>query len=348
MFAGTPSLRSYSDTLAQRAVNFVCLGTTGPHTNDLPKTNCPDGLRAQIVFPSCWNGVDLDNPDHKSHLAYPSGMDNGYCPPTHPKRFITMFAEVLYNVNSFRDMWYDPQRQPFVFSNGDPTGFGYHGDFVNGWDGEVLQRAITRCTDDSGVIERCAEFTLIPDDDMRACKVLPRVDEKVTSGVLPALPGCNPVQSGPQLATSPTSCPVPSYPTEIASSPILPFTDVIGTLGWRYVACGLDGNNLPGRTLSGDASYSRPDSNTVSSCVQFCNDRGFRYAGVEYGKECFCGNSIAPGRLPDAAAGFLGNCNFPCSGDPDQICGGYGQIGIYENCEAVEGGACENMQLREW
>ncbi|EON65187.1 hypothetical protein W97_04424 [Coniosporium apollinis CBS 100218] len=29
----------------------------------------------------------------------------------------------------------------FVLSNGDPTGYGYHGDFINAWDIDFLQRA---------------------------------------------------------------------------------------------------------------------------------------------------------------------------------------------------------------
>jgi hypothetical protein len=44
-------------------------GTTG---NAIPK-NCQPGdeLWARIAFPQCWDGVNLDSPDHKSHMAYP-------------------------------------------------------------------------------------------------------------------------------------------------------------------------------------------------------------------------------------------------------------------------------------
>lgn len=81
------------------------------------------GLRLQVFFPSCWNGKDLDSPDHKSHMAYPDGVNSGKCPPTHPKRFISIFYEVLYRVDDFKSQWYN-SKQPFVLSNGDPTGFG--------------------------------------------------------------------------------------------------------------------------------------------------------------------------------------------------------------------------------
>lgn len=88
MLAGDPKLRSFSNTLEQRAISYVCLGAGG-QTNEFPNKNCKDGLRLQVVFPSCWNGKDLDSPDHKSHMAYPSGVSTGSCPQSHPKRFVT-------------------------------------------------------------------------------------------------------------------------------------------------------------------------------------------------------------------------------------------------------------------
>jgi hypothetical protein len=36
-----------------------------------------------LIFqsPNCWDGVNLDSPDHRSHMAYPVGSR---CPATHP------------------------------------------------------------------------------------------------------------------------------------------------------------------------------------------------------------------------------------------------------------------------
>jgi len=34
-----------------------------------------------VFFPNCWDGVHLDSPDHKSHMAY---SYNGACPASHP------------------------------------------------------------------------------------------------------------------------------------------------------------------------------------------------------------------------------------------------------------------------
>lgn len=142
MFAGDPSLRDYSGSIQQQAVNFSCLGSSQPETLGLPNYNCPDGLRAQIFFPSCWNGVDVDSPDHKSHIVYPTSANGGSCPPGFTHRTMSLFYEVVWDVNAFKDMWYG-NSQPFVFSNGDPTGYGYHGDFVSNltWEDSIRRLA---------------------------------------------------------------------------------------------------------------------------------------------------------------------------------------------------------------
>lgn len=60
---------------------------------------CPNGLRAQIVFPSCWNGHDLDSADHQSHMSYPAGgfPDSGDCPPEFPVKVRFVRVELYTN-----------------------------------------------------------------------------------------------------------------------------------------------------------------------------------------------------------------------------------------------------------
>jgi Domain of unknown function (DUF1996) len=207
-----PSLgsgKSLSRTLAitiwpEATTSIDSNGPAAPRTPGFTNTNCPDGLRAQVFFPSCWDGVNLDSSDHKSHMAYPDGIDNGRCPPTHPHHLVSIFFEVLFSVAPFiaRN---DGGR--FVLSSGDPTGYALHGDFMNGWDRSVLSRAVATCTADSGVIEDCGVFQnegrFYTDDENNKCSAAnPLPDENNEPGtLLPHLPGCVAVTDGPANAT---------------------------------------------------------------------------------------------------------------------------------------------------
>jgi hypothetical protein len=65
---------------------------------------------------------------------------------------------------------------------------------------------------------------------------------------------------------------------------------------------------------------------TVEMCVSSCSARGFLYAGVEFGRECYCGNAIASTSSPIS----LSTCqeNF-CSGNMTEYCGGSSALLVY-------------------
>lgn len=204
MLAGDPEKRSGSQAFEDQAINYKCLNYKGTPTDSkgFPNQNCPDGLRAEVTFPSCWDGVNLDSADHKSHMAYPSiTFEAGGCPSTHPRHLVVVKMEVIFETFNHQ---FNGQN-PFVWSNGDSTGFGFHGDLVMGWDYDILSRAVEECQNTSGRIEDCPVFAgLIPQTkqwlDPKTCEVASMVEE-TTDGSLSALPGCNPVTGGPGRAT---------------------------------------------------------------------------------------------------------------------------------------------------
>lgn len=206
MLSGDLAARSYdTQTLipnSQRPkadrVSFACLDTApSKEQPGMTRTNCVNGLRAQVHFQSCWNGVDLYKPDN-SHVEYMSGLDNGNCPTTHPVPLMHLFFEVLYAVN---DIQQDGGK--FVFSQGDTTGYGFHGDFLNGWDTDTLTSAIKDCaTTADGTVGNCPAFKASdnPNSFAQACpQQEPIIDEPVT-GTVSQLPGCIKMTSGPASA----------------------------------------------------------------------------------------------------------------------------------------------------
>jgi hypothetical protein len=76
---------------------------------------------------------------------------------------------------------------------------------MNGWDVDVLNKAIQTCNSQSGRIEDCPAVTLFDDNIIDDCVKGPRVDEQI-SGWMQKLPGCNPVQYGPGDAVPVTGC----------------------------------------------------------------------------------------------------------------------------------------------
>lgn len=114
--------------LEQRAIGFNCLNyQTTPEASlfrhympnkTFTDANCPDGLRLELMFPSCWNG-ELDSEDHKSHVAYPDLVGNGNCPDTHTQRLVTLFFETIWDTNAAQ---FQGKSGSFVISNGDRTG----------------------------------------------------------------------------------------------------------------------------------------------------------------------------------------------------------------------------------
>lgn len=145
-------------------------------------------------------------------MAYPNGVDSGTCPKTHPVRLVSIFYEIIWDTNPWKDLWWSPpgsDGQPFVLSNGDPTGYAFHGDFLNGWDVATLQNAIDTCTNDSGNIQDCPVLTLRTDNEMTNCILPPRVSDAI-NGWVNTLPGCNPIQTGPSLAKVIANCGAPS------------------------------------------------------------------------------------------------------------------------------------------
>ena len=102
-----------------------------------PATSC-DELEMSMRMPNCWDGVNLDSADHRSHVAYgDSGDADSTCPSSHPVQIpqIRAFTRIKpYNGGIH------------VFSDG--TGL-FHADYFSGWEASFLQKVLDECDNNS-------------------------------------------------------------------------------------------------------------------------------------------------------------------------------------------------------
>jgi hypothetical protein len=105
--------------------------------------------------------------------------------------------------------------------------------------------------------------------------------------------------------TSSTAAPTPTIKTNVG--------------GYVFVSCWTEGTGV--RALS-EASFAY-DSMTLESCMANCT--GFDYWATEYGRECYCGNSLAS----SSAQAPNGDCSMLCAGDPSEFCGAGNRLELY-------------------
>lgn len=123
----------------------------------IPECTAPDRLRMDIFFPSCWDGVNLDSEDHKSHLAYPIQIGSGVssetvCPADHPEPIIRVSFHYAFGV---LPTVYDPVTRSskgwriasdmYTVDGQNPGGISLHGDWFNAWHPEALQAVLDTC-----------------------------------------------------------------------------------------------------------------------------------------------------------------------------------------------------------
>jgi len=85
--------------------------------------------------------------------------------------------------------------------------------------------------------------------------------------------------------------------------------------------------------LLGELRKDDRQSMTPEMCQRICFvDNDFTYSGVQYFHECFCGN-VEP---PTTKLRTRSECDAPCTGDSDKMCGGSWRMNVYKN----QDGAC--------
>ncbi|EFQ31337.1 WSC domain-containing protein [Colletotrichum graminicola] len=109
-----------------------------------------------------------------------------------------------------------------------------------------------------------------------------------------------------------------TVPNQIPSAP----QHVPQANDYKFLGCQSEGVN--GRALTG--KFTAADTMAVEDCASFCSIDGWKLMGVEYGRECFCGNSTNAGSVPAP----LAECNMLCMGNKFQYCGAGSRLDLYQ------------------
>ncbi|KAH8887407.1 heme peroxidase [Thozetella sp. PMI_491] len=141
-----------------------------------------------------------------------------------------------------------------------------------------------------------------------------------------------PASSAPASSTLAVSTPASSATTTTStaastSSSVLAHKPTVSP--YSLVGCWTEGNGV--RALS-SKSYASGTDMTLESCATFCS--GYKYFGVEYAQECYCGNSLAS----SSTNASLADCSMPCTGNPFEYCGAGNRLELYSTDITVPAG----------
>ncbi len=134
MLSGNPAATSVKENPALgHDIWWGCSDNSISEKLVAPPKSCPRGMiTVHIHFPNCWDGVHLDSPDHRSHVAFASG---GKCPAGHPVIMprLTIRNEYIVGTTTGR----------ITLAGGDT--FTIHGDFWNQWNQPALEKLVDDC-----------------------------------------------------------------------------------------------------------------------------------------------------------------------------------------------------------
>jgi hypothetical protein len=131
--------------------------------------HCPPGswLHFTVSFPRCWDGVNLDSPDHRSHVAGArydaANADAGFqpyenlsCPPSHPVPLPALSVSIDFPVPSGGTVGWKYASDMYDMTNA-RGGYSTHADFYNGWNEETKALWVTKCLNER---RHCADGEL--------------------------------------------------------------------------------------------------------------------------------------------------------------------------------------------
>jgi len=144
MIAGNAANTQAFDYWWQSPVGWYCQRSDGSQYLErgqvIPACAPGDQVAMSLNFPACWDGVNLDSPDHKSHMAF----DRNGCPATHPILLPKITMTIRWTVASTDQVsaW---RLSSDNYDTTKPGGYSAHADWFNGWNPAVEANWLNGC-----------------------------------------------------------------------------------------------------------------------------------------------------------------------------------------------------------
>ena len=137
-----------SSTSTQTLAEVICINGGPTRTGNgsikaLVEAGCTS-LEFTVEFPQCWDGVNLDSVDHKSHMAY--AIPGKGCPSSHNVPLPVITINLIYQVPANRTAAIGLHLSSDMYDyDSAGGGFSAHSDWFNGWDSATSDIFVKNC-----------------------------------------------------------------------------------------------------------------------------------------------------------------------------------------------------------
>lgn len=111
-------------------------GVARSDNGNWPICGQPATLHFMMQFPDCWDGKNLDSPNHKDHVAF--GTDRG-CPAAHPVRIPAITFDIQYGAKGSKAGYY------LSSDKEGKSASSMHGDAFVMWDVAAMNKRTKNC-----------------------------------------------------------------------------------------------------------------------------------------------------------------------------------------------------------
>lgn len=129
--------------------SFSCNGASG--ALNIPACNQNGFIQSSLDFKQCWDGVNIDSANHKSHMAntvnvlQPGGGYKAQCPTSHPvllPKITFIFKYRITKPEGTLNWALSSDSYPKINYN---SGYSMHGDWINGWKPALMNSIVVNC-----------------------------------------------------------------------------------------------------------------------------------------------------------------------------------------------------------